>query len=468
MQFYSKEALQQVYDQVNRDNPNLPLTLTPAIAALTKGPISKTENGRNTQVDFTGYPGSGVQGKVTLYYDRINLTQLFSFRPKVYLPLSVTTLRAAIPYLIDGLGIMLVPEDFPQPDLALRVTPFDTSVNFTIAPTSPAYTGQLQIIYTSEDQGLFMDSGPGPKYLRAGDQMAGFFGKVEERELFSKSELIQQLFQGLASPTLVDGAAGYYKFFYQGSVIYIPISSVGYNISWNALYNAGVVYGEEGVGRYPTNTPVSQSKILIKDTTEGRFYLRPRLPTISVQDPVDISAPFNIAGSELELMNRCYDTGIWGPSNEVTWSRVFLARNTRLGSLGYCWAAYMSAASIISTDKAGSSTSLHWWPVLELVDTSQVTLGLEEFHGKVENTLQPVPFTSNNELLLTPVVLGLPRTVDFQPITFETIQTEQLHPIEFGLPKTIDFRPIVVTVELSDEPTKTDLSSLNGELTGFN
>lgn len=56
MLFYSKEAALLVYDQVNRDNPDLPSPLTPSNSIITKAAAAVSSNGRNTRATFTRLP----------------------------------------------------------------------------------------------------------------------------------------------------------------------------------------------------------------------------------------------------------------------------------------------------------------------------------------------------------------------------------------------------------------------------
>lgn len=159
MLFYSKESALLVYDQVNRDNPDLVVKLTPAIAALTSGPTSVTLNQRNTKAVFTGYPGTGVQGNVTVYYDRINLATLFNFVPTVAIKDTVLTVRDALPAINDALGLTLVASDLQSPDASLpkpSVSPQTLKLN--ISGNCPAFTGSLTIRYTVPSGAIYPDS----------------------------------------------------------------------------------------------------------------------------------------------------------------------------------------------------------------------------------------------------------------------------------------------------------------------
>ena len=164
MLFYSKESALLVYDQVNRDNPDLVVKLTPAIAALTSGPTSVTLNQRNTKAVFTGYPGTGVQGNVTVYYDRINLATLFNFVPTVAIKDTVLTVRDALPAINNALGLTLVASDLQSPDASLpKPSASPQTLKLNISGNCPAFTGSLTIRYTVPSGAIYPDSGPGPK-----------------------------------------------------------------------------------------------------------------------------------------------------------------------------------------------------------------------------------------------------------------------------------------------------------------
>lgn len=472
MQFYSKKALQLIYDQVNRDNPDLPIKMAADVAALKTNPTAINANGRNTRVVFVAYPGKGYRGEITLYYDRINLGQMFkpSLRPLINLPTTVKTLTDALPYLNDALGLNLTVDDLQSPNLALSPTTSPTTAQADIVATSPAFQGAVYFSYQAPVVGYYPRSGPGPKTLRAGNTLMGYFGKVDASELFTHTELYNLVLKGTPA-TLYIGTEGWYKFFYQGNIIYTPINPLAYNVNWSIIYNAGIAYGVDGVGAYPTVTPVNQSKILTKTLPEGKFYLRPRLPTASVNDPMSTvtgTLPLSeYAGSILELMTKVR-LGPWEKDAPAVGNNYAVFLNSILGGTNSFKLVIPASLSATHTIKTNTATAWYWWPVLELVDTGTTLLKLEDLTGKLETSFTPIVASREQKFVLAPLLPSGPKTTLFQPVVATPENKMSLTPLSPSAPKTVDFRPVAVTASQVDAPVKTNLSSLNGELSGFN
>lgn len=472
MQFYSKAALQLIYDQVNRDNPNLPVPLSASNAALSKTPVAVAAGtyGRNTRVEFTAYPGSGLQGSITLLYDRISLTDLINFTPTIYMKSSVTTQEAMLPYLNDALGMNLSATDLTNPSGAVSApNAAAQTVTIPIAAASPAYTGSLVVRYQIKSSGFYPNSGPGPKTLLAGDQLAGYFGTVDSTDLFTHSELIKAAFLKGTLPTTYGGTEGWYKFYFNSKILYLPINPVGYSVSWNTLYSEGLVYGTDDTGKYPGSPAVNQLRILGRDTAaEGKFYYRVRLP-ICGADPFT-SATGTIAaseynGSELQMFNYLYN-GKWSSLTNTQWTLWCIFQNSVTNATAQHKICTLALQSWSNVSKVSSSSGYYWFPVLELVDTSTTTLGLENMFGQMDMSLKTIPFNVEQTLQVAPLRPGNPKTIDFLPITFDVDQSLYVKPVAPGAPKTIDFRPIPFKAEIYT-PSKVDLSTTNGDLEDF-
>lgn len=472
MQFYSKAALQLIYDQVNRDNPNLPVPLSASNAALSKTPVvvPAATYGRNTRVEFTAYPGSGLQGSITLFYDRISLTDLINFAPTIYMKSSVTTQEAMLPYLNDALGMNLSASDLTNPSGAVSA-PNATAQTITIpiAAVSPAYTGNLVFRYQIKSSGFYPNSGPGPKTLLVGDQLAGYFGTVDATDLFTHSELIKAAFLKGTLPTTYGGTEGWYKFYFNSKILYLPINPVGYSVSWNTLYSEGLVYGTDDNGKYPGSPAVNQLRILGRDSAaEGKFYYRVRLPSPGA-DPFSSAAgtiaATEYAGSEVQMFNYLYN-GKWASLTNTHWTLWCMYQNSVTGATTQHKMSTLALQSWVNAAKTTVNANYYWFPVLELVDTSATTIGLESVDGRMDMSLRTIPFNVDQTLQIAPVQLGTPKTLDFLPITFDTDQSLYVKPLTPGAPKTIDFRPIPFKAEIYT-PSKVDLSTTNGDLEDF-
>lgn len=468
MAFYSKEATLLVYDQVNRDNPDLPSPLTPSNSVITKAAAAVSSNGRNTRATFTRLPGSGMQGSITVYYDRINLTKLFDFSPLVYFPDTVTTQAAALPYINEALGLSLTAADItsptgnvPKPNAGIK------TVTLTIATGNPAFLGTLAVRYLVTAVGYYPNSGPGPKYLRVGNTAMGYFGLIQGSDFITRQQVCDRAFLKTKVTAVTAGDDVWAKFFYQGKVIYFPTKYIVAGIRWADVYNEGLVYGTNDNGFIPMSPTANQYRIITADTNEGRVYLSPRLPKYSLTDPNNMKGTQSeLTGAEFEmfkmLVNDTWAADVLYPNVYVMTATTYNASNNT-----YYVTSYNNHQSVYNILKTAVNNSAFWWPVLELVDPTTVLLGLEDVLGDVENTLQPVPFTTGNDLRAAPVIFGLPKTVDFTPIPVSFEQPFRLSVLTPYSPKTVDYTPISFTAELYTPPPKTSLASLDGELGEF-
>ncbi|QXO09593.1 hypothetical protein pEaSNUABM11_00169 [Erwinia phage pEa_SNUABM_11] len=473
MSFYSKAALQLIYDQVNRDNPGLPVPLSASNAALSKTPVAvnTTTYGRNTRVEFTAFPGSGLQGSITLYYDRVSLSKLYSLIPTVYLSATVTTQQAALTALNDALGLSLTADDLSTPTAAIAAPSTGLqAATFVIKTTSPAYLDQIVFNYQIKSSGFYPSSGPGPKNLLVGDKLMGYFGTVDTTDLFSHQEFLTAALLKGTTATRYTGTEGWHKFYYNSAILYSPITPVASNISWASIYNEGLVFGTDDTGKYPvTATPVNQLRILGRDSAmEGKFYYKVRLPSCGA-DPFTQATSLgsgDYAGSEAQMISFL-NSGKWGKLTGAWWTNWCIYKNsvsnnpTTQNKLGT-----PNMASWANNAKTAADAGYYWWPILELVDTSSTVLGLESVFGQMDRTITPVVYNVEQQLQVSVLQLGQPKTLDFQPIPYSTEQSLYVKPLVPGQPKTIDFRPIPFKVEIYT-PSKVDLSNTNGDLDDF-
>lgn len=101
------------------------------------------------------------------------------------------------------------------------------------------------------------DTGPGPQQLVMGDWDLGLFGFVKSADFVSPGGLVGLL--GITEGTTTTLDNGWMKVAYKGKVLFISRGAVKVAISFNHLYNAGVVYGTNDngpvvpSGQTPTN-----------------------------------------------------------------------------------------------------------------------------------------------------------------------------------------------------------------------
>lgn len=150
---YRKPASQLVWDQINRDNPNLPYPVNANNVAILQGPLTTgLQGGRNTRLIINGLPNSSYTGKATVFYDRLNLGIYFrSLRPNVTVPYRATMLKEIVNEVSEATGLKLTVEDFAAPDTVFGAINTTTgSVNIAIATTCPAFTGVVPIQFVRQ------------------------------------------------------------------------------------------------------------------------------------------------------------------------------------------------------------------------------------------------------------------------------------------------------------------------------
>lgn len=191
---------------------------------------------------------------------------------------------------------------------------------------------------------------PGPTTFIGGDINAGFYGEATVFDLFSASLLASQV--GLSAGTLVnDTGNAWLKFAFKGKILYMPKKGMRAGMTWQHLYNAGLVYGTDDFGLYPTTTPTNQLKIV----SRGGFSYKVRLIRGAEADP---SAESGGGGGTTV-------STLFGPSE---WNQLFLRVLSPEFSTqgGPNWAAYTAAdvdmatayyAWVMETVKADTTSS---------------------------------------------------------------------------------------------------------------
>lgn len=222
-------------------------------------------------------------------------------------------------------------------------------------------------------------SGPGPKTLVNGNEQLGYFGELSSSEFINLSELRDQLNFNIGLPwTPWEGT--WVKMFLDGKVIFFPTRKVATGITWNDLYNAGLVYGTDSNGVYPTATPTNQLRYV---STHGSAF-KVRNFKGSTDDPSNLGSIENYSSTTNEQIKgsewyriACAITqprinnyfGPWWPkylqttyllpNDQVPFA---LAQESRAAVIG-------NSLTINNTQVAPSNpktTTYAWFPVLEL------------------------------------------------------------------------------------------------------
>lgn len=234
---------------------------------------------------------------------------------------------------------------------------------------------ELLIGIGNRGQTYFPDSGPGSKYLLSGNEQAGYFGQVTAAEMVDGWQVAELGPLTAGTPGKNTGLT-WLKFFYKGKVIYIAKQQVILNVSWNDVYNAGLVYGEQGVGLYPVGAGVDQFRYLTVEEGAKRFFLKARLPQGSNADPGSDLAAYNTDTEWNDLMYAVASTG----TAPLKWANFTAAELSAAGTvISMMKETYNANVNAVVT-RGGTTTVLvggtvgktsattHWRPVLELFD----------------------------------------------------------------------------------------------------
>lgn len=224
------------------------------------------------------------------------------------------------------------------------------------------------------------DSGPGPKTLSRGDTTFGFFGEVDSSELIAPGDLVTTFLSSYSTFDVAPVTTKWLKFIVNGKVLFTPFVQACTNVSWNNLYDAGLVYGTGDNGLYPTATPTPQDKTI----TVGEDVFKIRLGTTANEDPtVDASGQYVSTTTQSELIMLfaalCRDVPSGKPTHIPSWN--LYSSDTFEGIGGYIWGMNTIGADTTQTPRlmsvnliqVSSSTKTtvarthQWRPVLELV-----------------------------------------------------------------------------------------------------
>lgn len=120
MGLYTEPSMELLCQQIVRDNPGLAGKITADSIGVRGVPVAKNVNGRNTQITLVGKPGKGFAGEITVYYDRLTLSDLFKIAPRVYVPQTAKTVRDLLPALRDLYGVWLSDSSVQSVDAPIK------------------------------------------------------------------------------------------------------------------------------------------------------------------------------------------------------------------------------------------------------------------------------------------------------------------------------------------------------------
>lgn len=108
----------------------------------------------------------------------------------------------------------------------------------------------LEVLSETKPQDDYSNA-PGNKHLTAGNRDAGFFGYVSSDEFINGETLATEI--GLTAGTSMFNNVTWIKYIKDGRVRFVPVKPLRRSIAWNAIYNAGAVYGTGDEGTLPPN-----------------------------------------------------------------------------------------------------------------------------------------------------------------------------------------------------------------------
>jgi hypothetical protein len=203
-----------------------------------------------------------------------------------------------------------------------------------------------------------------------GDLTMGYYGVVEASKFITGDALASQI--GLTAGTAQHSDAGWVKFAYYGKTLYVAKKPFRHSISWQMIYQAGAVYGDDTNGYIGSGS----SKIQNARVTIGDKQYRVRLMYGSAANP----AANNSIGRELKdlfVKIMAIKNGEW---DSITDSDLGFSVDT-LGPGNFNWLVEMPSGSpdfrmtftknpsTVSSQGASNANSyIGWRPVLELIE----------------------------------------------------------------------------------------------------
>lgn len=224
-------------------------------------------------------------------------------------------------------------------------------------------------------------SGPGPQTLLRGDWEFGYFGRIPVNAIFTTQEIKQfaGAFAGAWSevvPTAPD-VHYWFKFVVNGKILFVASNPFWVNLTFQSLYQAGLVYGTAPSSQWPayvktTLGEIPQNKVVVRG--DDQFILK--LPS-SRANPLNTGTtnPDFIGGDFDQFMSNAYATranpnpkGYKQVDDYGTFNSLYSLSSDFYGVSNLMLArggAQNDAVSTIAINAGATTTG--WKPVLELL-----------------------------------------------------------------------------------------------------
>ena len=228
---------------------------------------------------------------------------------------------------------------------------------------------------------------PGGKVLLAGDSEAGFYGFLQPSEFgeiednpegsktFNGDNLALAL--GISQGTSQYSDISWMKFSWNGKILFVPVKTLRYSISWNTIYEAGAVYGDDSVGTLPPNGRAGLELAIISDgvtgtdfTDEASAIIATSGETLTIAGSASNDGTYDVTGvtnTKITLdatltpeSSGNNDLRIWNPLDEVTQDAI-----ETIGGLQYRIRLMRGAAndpvdSYVDSDRGSRGDENEW------------------------------------------------------------------------------------------------------------
>lgn len=239
--------------------------------------------------------------------------------------------------------------------------------------------------------------GPGPQSLKQGDNTLGYFGALQSGEFINGADFVDLCGIKAFAPTIgiINPFPLWHKFVRNNKIIIVPEGPLANSVSYQQIYNAGMVFGTDDNGALPANSGLSTLTKQSAMITIGKDMFRIRLMRGMTDGPV--TDFITIVGSPTEWSDLVYPMAHPVPANQRLENLYINGRPTydicgARASTGFSFVQELAAASVtnvrgqsINADDTASDTtqyvsyrgdygvnnavtSAFWFPVLELIE----------------------------------------------------------------------------------------------------
>ncbi len=465
MGLYAANSLSLVCQQILRDNPDLPFPLTKDNILVLGGPFTTNlgTSGRKTRLVLNGKAGAGFTGRREFFYDRLDLSKLFTGITVVFeADGKAATVADLLPALNEQYGLGLEASDISNGTTALSYAYQPTVVPITVASSSLAYTGSLSVTWSRKPSGYYPDSGPGSKTMLIGDMSAGYFGTVTQAEFMSASDLFDSDRDTLGNFTPVLNANLFWiKIALDGEIYYFPSSTLMTGVTWNALNAIGAVKGDS---KYPW---------VVKTGDGNNTFVDLALPRSNSADPM--GPVRNEAGSvSARIFNKLHGNA-YGTKE---WDNLSFDLNTLFmwmnhyddGTTNSIFTSQMNQATVTSIK---DNVAYNWRPMLKLVQGKTVVIPLRNVKGESFGRIIPPAMSIDQSrdpkmpVRMINVLGTYLRTISAPAMQLPSATPQDTVRPPINVAAAIpngSFRYMKITVDVN---SKIPLSSLDGELPEF-